>query len=349
MCSARQGLPEWVEAIDRLPVPAYALDLEGRIAAWNEPLSRLVGVGRDDVVGRGDGVQAVPFIGVPGLMLADLVLAPDRPVPDHLVEIERDGPIRTALLSAPALEPQRQMRVLASPIKLGDGGVGVVELILQPDPREVRALGSRAIFDRLMRTLRHDVLNQLTIVLGYIELARDGIEDPVANADLDRAVAAADAIRLQMEHTREFREIGIRVPVERPLIELVGAASEQAEIAGVRVEVQLPDVDVRADPILVHALEHLVRLSTTVEPPATVIRVEAVGTEPLVLRYSDDTGDGRWHLQPNGLPREMAPVLVLMQDVLELDGISLKFTDDSGWAAEISLPRMVFTPRKKEE
>lgn len=344
MCSARQDHFEWTEMIERLPVPAYALDVEGRVAAWNEPLSRLVGVGRDEMIGHGSGLHAVPFIGKPDLMLADLALAPSLLVPDHLVGLRRDGLSITALLSSVAMEPARQLRVLASSILAGDRCMGAVEVILQPDSSEERMLSSLGIFDRLMGIVRHDVLNQLTIVLGYIELARDGIEDPVPNADLDRAVAAAETIRHHMEMSRDFRQIGTRKPVERSLIELVAAATEQAEVAGVRIETRLPEIGVCADPLLVRLLEHFVNLSIAVEPAASVIRFEVIRTDPLVIRYGDDTVDGRWKPQANGLPREMAPMLLLAQDVIGLDGISVSFTGDPNNAAEISLPRTGLRP-----
>ncbi len=341
MCSARQDHFEWTEMIDRLPVPAYALDIEGRVAAWNEPLSRLLGVGRDEMIGRGGGLHAVPFIGKPGLMLADLVLAPSLPVPDHLVGLRRDGLSSTALLTPVTMEPARHLRVLASSIKAGDRCMGAVEVIVQPDCSEERILASLGIFDRLMGIVRHDVLNQLTIVLGYIELARDGIEDPVPNADLDRAVAAAETIRHHMEMSRDFRQLGTRKSVERPLIELVAAATEQAEIAGIRIETHLPEIGVCADTLLVRLLEHFVHLSIAVEPAASVIRFDVIGTDPLVIQYGDDTVDGRWKPQANGLPREMAPILLLVLDVIGLDGISVSFTGDPNHVAEISLPRTV--------
>ena len=349
MCSARQGISGWAGAIDCLPVPAYALDVEGRVIAWNEPLSRLVGVRRDEMVGRAGGVHAVAFIGKEGLMLADLVLAPVLPAPDHLIGVDRDGSTTAALLSAPALGPARQLRVLASPIMADDQCVGAIEVVLCSDPREVRILGSHAIFDQLMSTVRHDVLNQLTIVLGYIELARDGINDPVANADLDRAVAAAESIRHHVALTREFRGIGIRGPIESPLAELVAAATEQAEIVGIQIEIQLPEIGVRVDPLFIRALEHLVQISTTVEPPATLIHIEAVNSGPLVLWYGDDSVDGRWEVQANGLPREMAPCFPLVQAVLALDGISLSCTGDSNRSVAIRLPGLVLTQLKKEE
>ncbi|HOT95093.1 MAG TPA: hypothetical protein PK089_07905 [Methanoregulaceae archaeon] len=349
MHSSRRERFEWAELIDQVPVPAYALDLGGRVVSWNEPLSRLVGIDGAEMIGRGGGVHAVPFVAKPGPMLADLVLAPGLAVPGYLVGLEHDRLTSSALLLADALQTGRCLEVHASPIVVAGERVGAIELVIPPGPQEERIRSSSAIFDRLMRSVRHAILNQLTIVLGYIELAREGMENPVANADLDRAVAAAETIRIQAELTRDFSGIGVREPVERPLADLVFTAVEHAGYPGVSMEARLAPLVVRADPLLIRAIEHLVRLSSEVEPAATVIRFETVDSDPVVLRYGDDSEDGRWTLDANGHPSSLPPEFFLIRDVLLLDGIHLEFTGDSDWAVEVHLPRAVLAPHRKEE
>ncbi len=342
-------LSTWLELIDRLPVPAYALDIKGTVVVWNMPLSRLSGINGAEVIGRAGGAHAVPFIGTAGAMIADLVLDPSRPTPDHLTGLEGNGDRRTARLSAHALKAGRRVTVMAAPVTVGGERVGVVEIVIDPESLDPRIGESREIIDLLLSTVRHDILNDLTIVLGYIELARDAIPDPAANADLNRAVAAADAIRGRIEFTREFQRIGSRSPVDRILAVLVRDAADRVDLDGIRLECAIPELLVRADPLLPRVLEHLLRLSSSSAPRPTAIRIEATGTDPLVLRYGDDGGGGCWMPQADGSPpRELGPMLLLMRDVLALDEIELLFRDDLRWPIELRIPGSLLRPVKKE-
>lgn len=338
------------ELIDRLPVPAYALDRAGTVVAWNQALSRLTGVSGAGTVGRSGGAHAVPFIGLPGTMLADLVLDPSLPVPAHLQALVADETSSTARLAAHAIGPGMWLTVVASPLLVDGSRIGAIEVVIDSELIDPRIRASLGIIDRLMRTVRHDILNELTIVLGYVELARDAIADPGANADLDRAVAAANSILRRIEFTREFQEIGARPPVERTLAALVRDAADRVDIDGILLEGAVPDRTVLADPLLLRCLEHLLRLSASSIPPPEVIRIETVGTDPLVLRYGADvSGESVAPRDAGHASPGMDPMLQLMRDVLALDGIQLVFVDDPRWPIEFRIPGSLLGPEKREE
>ena len=322
-----------VAAVEHLPVPAYALDARGVIIAWNPALARLTGLAGQDVVGRGDGAHAVPFTGAKGHLLAGLVLGLSTEVPSCLTGVERHEGILTARLATAAPGPDRTFAVRASPIVARGEVIGAVEVVLAPLPGEPDPTAGHVTIARLLRTTRHDIKNELTIVLGYIGLARDSTEDPVTRAGLDRAVAAAGEIGRLVEFSREIEELGKRPLEVRDLETLVREAANEADLEGIDLEMAVPEAAVTADPAVLSVLEHLFerlfRYSAATVPRPTQIRVTASGDDPLLIVYEDDAPPvDRTEHPDRSFSRDLARGLVLLRDLLALGGIDLAVTLD---------------------
>ena len=314
-------------------MPAYALDARGVVLAWNPALARLTGLAGQDVVGRGDGAHAVPFTGAKGCLLADLALGSQTEVPACLSGVERDDGILTGRLAAGALGTPRTFAVRAAPIVARGKVIGAVEVVLAPLPGEPDPTAVHETVARLLRTTRHDIKNELTIVLGYIGLARDSAEDPVSRAGLDRAVAAAREIGRLVEFSREIEELGKRPLEVRDLGALVREAAEEADLAGIDLEIAVPEAVVTADPavlgIFEHLFERLFQYSAATVPRPTAIRVTASGGDPLLILYEDDAIHADRGEHPDrSFSRDLARGLVLLRDLLALDGIDLTVTPD---------------------
>jgi DNA-binding response OmpR family regulator len=61
------------ETIAFFPEPAYAIDREGKVIAWNKAMAEFTGTDSKKILGRGDGEYAIPFFGRKTPMLSDLV------------------------------------------------------------------------------------------------------------------------------------------------------------------------------------------------------------------------------------------------------------------------------------
>lgn len=320
-----------VAAVEHLPVPAYALDLRGVVLAWNPALARLTGLAGQDVVGRGDGAHAVPFTGAKGRLLADLALGSQTEIPACLSMVERDDDVLTARLAAGPLGTTRTFAVRAAPIVSRGEVIGVVEVVLAPLPGEPDPTARHETVARLLRTTRHDIKNELTIVLGYIGLALDSVEDPVTRTGLDRAVAAAGEIGRLVEFSREIEDLGKR-PIEvRDLRALVRDAADGVDLEGIDLEIAVPEAAVTADPavlgIFEHFFERLFQYSAATVPRPNLIRVTARGSDPLLFVYEDDAVHADRSQHPDrSFTRDLARGLVLQRDLLALDGIDLTVT-----------------------
>lgn len=76
--------------------PGFAIDNEGAVIAWNEPLEQLTGTAASAVIGRRDLGYAEVFFGKRRKTLPDLVLAPDEEIKKQnymLISRVKDGPV----------------------------------------------------------------------------------------------------------------------------------------------------------------------------------------------------------------------------------------------------------------
>jgi PAS domain S-box-containing protein len=76
----RESERRLADIIDFLPDATLAIDLTGKIIAWNHAIEEMTGVKASDILGKGEYEYALPFYGVRRPILIDLVLRPDRKV-----------------------------------------------------------------------------------------------------------------------------------------------------------------------------------------------------------------------------------------------------------------------------
>lgn len=77
--------------IDSLPDATFVIDNNGVVIAWNNAIEEMTGVKKEDIIGKGEYVYAVPFYGKPRPILADLIIKPDRAVESSYEVFVREG------------------------------------------------------------------------------------------------------------------------------------------------------------------------------------------------------------------------------------------------------------------
>lgn len=75
--------------IDFLPDATFVIDREKKVIAWNRAMEEMTGLGKDDIIGRGNYAYGIPFYGEPRPMLIDLVDKDDEKISSTYAHIER--------------------------------------------------------------------------------------------------------------------------------------------------------------------------------------------------------------------------------------------------------------------
>ncbi len=88
--ATREAYQRLSDIVNFLPDATFAVDLEGRVIAWNLAIEEMTGVKKQDMIGRGDYEYARPFYGVRRPVLIDLAIKPDADTEKTYSFLSRD-------------------------------------------------------------------------------------------------------------------------------------------------------------------------------------------------------------------------------------------------------------------
>jgi len=120
------------DVIDFLPDATMAIDSERKVIVWNKAIERMTGVKAEDMIGKGDHEQIVPFYGEKRPHLMDLIWDDDQSIIDRYPRVVREGESISTETFCPALYGGRGAHVFAKVSPLHDQAghiVGAIESI----------------------------------------------------------------------------------------------------------------------------------------------------------------------------------------------------------------------------
>jgi PAS domain S-box-containing protein len=189
-----------------------------------------------------------------------------------------DGSMRWALVSA---------------AETGDPGVicTVVDITDNKLSQEALTQANKKL-NLLNNVTRHDILNQLTALLGYLEISKQDTKDPNLVKYLEKEEQAANAIRNQILFTRDYQNIGVHSPVWHNVAETVSLATASIDTHAIFIRVNIPPVEIYADPLLEKVFYNLIENATRHGEHVTEISVRTVERADSLDIIIEDNGVG---------------------------------------------------------
>jgi PAS domain S-box-containing protein len=197
----------------------------------------------------------------------------------------------------------------------------------------------------LSNITRHDILNQLTALYGYLELSRESITDLSQSALVEKEIEAARTIKKHIEFTSDYQEIGVRAPLWQNLREIITGVGQMLPRNGVTLKVDLDSIEVYADPLLgkifYNLIENALKHATGLTEVSFSHR-EAGGGLTIICA---DNGVGipneeKQLIFGRGYGRQTGLGLFLSREILSITGITIEETGEPGTGArfEITVP-----------
>ncbi len=192
---------------------------------------------------------------------------------------------------------------------------------------------------------RHDILNQLMVVSGSLELASYGLQDPDLLQHLNRAQTAAKNIQRQTTFSREYENLGASAPAWQSVSEVVHRAF--FELQADAVTLGLPDdaIDIFADPLLEKVFFHVFSYSYKYGEKITRFEVSYQYTTTGLILTITDNGNGispedKGRLFVRNSGNEKTIGLFLAQKILEITGLTIRECGEykKGSRFEIAIP-----------
>nr|WP_320160667.1 ATP-binding protein [uncultured Methanoregula sp.] len=207
----------------------------------------------------------------------------------------------------------------------------------------------------LNNVTRHDILNQLTALIGYLELSRQDTDDPKMLKYIEKESKAASAIRSQILFTRDYQNIGVHSPQWHNIAETISLASASIDQKRVFIEVSLPPIEIYADPLLEKVFYNLIDNSIRHGEHVTEIRIRSEEKGDGVDIIFEDNGTGIPDLQKEKIFRReyfknTGFGLFLTREILAITNLSIHETGTCGQGARfvIHAPRETYRRIKQD-
>ena len=199
----------------------------------------------------------------------------------------------------------------------------------------------------LNAVLRHDVFNQLTILVGFIQYSGDLIEDPEIREFLQKEETAGINIQKLMQFSREYQDLVINPPCWLNLAGTAREAFHPISLGEVAITCDLAGIEVFASPLIGNVIATLAGagLDSGRQPSRiTISSVEDNGDDTLAVILEDDSGgiaeEERATLFERRHGHTRGYGLWLAREILSLTGITVSEsgTEGEGCRFELVIP-----------
>jgi PAS domain S-box-containing protein len=303
------------QLLDRIfetsPTGIVVLTPAGEITRCNERAEQLLELPDSDIEGRMYAEPEWSFFDLDGAPIPESehpfvrVRESSGPIFGQEYQLERPhaDPIQVSVSGAPLTADGETKRLVFAFEDVTDHRQRERELELMTRQLEV-----------LNRVVRHDIRNEMAVVLGSVETALDGVEDPDVTAHLERALQAGEHVVSITKAARDLMDVVTSAePPELEPIALQPVLEEELTMireghpeATVQVEGSIPALAVRATDLLdsvfrnllTNAIDHNDR-----EEPTVTVSVDREGDRVQVSIADDGPGipeDQKWAIFGKG-------------------------------------------------
>ncbi|UCE81207.1 MAG: PAS domain S-box protein [Methanobacteriota archaeon] len=314
--------------------------LNGTILSWNPAAEELYGYSAEEAIGKPISMIVPPERYEEYFNAFKQVKRGKRVPWFETIRVRNDG-------------TRVDVSLTISPVKDGAGriiGASAIARDVTERRRTEEALRQANEKLGLLGSLtRHDVVNQIGILMGYLDLLEDDSDDDARSAHISAAKQACYAITEQLQFAGNYQRAGTKSPEwARVKLELAGAVST-LDMGGIELTDSLEDLEILVDPMFEKVFLNLLVNSRKHGRKVTTIAVTYFSRgEDLIVTYSDDgigipVSDKEKIFEP-GYGEESGLGLFLIREILAMTGITISEVGSprEGAKFEMAVPRGKF-------
>jgi PAS domain S-box-containing protein len=176
---------------------------------------------------------------------------------------------------------------------------------------------------------RHDILNQMTVLNGFIELGKWKEKDPQLVTYFEKMSRAAGNVQMQIAFTKDYQDMGVKAPIWVPIGHKTSEAFTMLHPTGVKLEEATGGVEILADQLAEKVPYNLIDNSMRHGERVTHIKMseEQVGDAMLIVYQDDGVGINdktKERLFEKGFGKNTGLGLFLAREILAITGISIR-------------------------
>lgn len=356
-----------IRLADRILFGSFSRDITDRIEAEealrkSEEKYRAIVENIQDLVYRTDLMGRLVWVTPAGVSLTGYKTTEELIGKDVATEIYDNPRDREALLALVAREGKVENYPLT--LKAGDGTLRYVttsshfyydhdgaplgiEGVLHDITDRKRALDALRQANYKLNLLtgitRHDIINQLVLMMAYIELIRKRSTSPEIHALCEKAEKKGSCITTIIKFTKQYEEIGISDPVWIHATAIVDTVVGQMAPGSCRIQNDIPlGFEVYTDKLIVRVFDNLVDNSVRHGGHVTRVRfyIEESGEDRIIVCEDDGVGIShpeKEQIFDRGFGKNTGLGLALSKEILAITGIGIIETGDPGEGARFEM------------
>jgi len=194
----------------------------------------------------------------------------------------------------------------------------------------------------LASVTRHDILNQITAISGYLQLLDyECASNPKVSPYIQSIENAISTIQRQITFTRDYKDLGLKSPEWQRLDEVIQRAASLRPLPRVNLLIETGDLEIFADPFLEKVFINIFDFS--------LLRGEKV-TE-IIVTFDEQKERGVLMITDNGIGipasrkerifeysgKEAGFNLFLSREILSITGLSIRENGEEGKGAKFEI------------
>ena len=192
---------------------------------------------------------------------------------------------------------------------------------------------------------RHDILNKVSVLLGYLDQAKLLGRDPTLKEYLERMETSTKAIGKLVKFTRDFKDLGINPPQWFAVQDILKGARGWIGDSAIRLSADVGAYEIYADSQITKAFENIVENTRIHGKSGTEIHVECSKSDNGLSVIIQDNGVGipaemKGEIFEPGMMKNRGLGLFLAKEILSITGLTIEENGLAGNGArfEIHVP-----------
>jgi PAS domain S-box-containing protein len=192
---------------------------------------------------------------------------------------------------------------------------------------------------------RHDILNQLTVLSGYLALSEEIASDEKLLGFIRKEATATERINQQITFTKHYQDIGVQAPQWQNVHDTIAGAAALLDLSSVTIGIPFSNIEIYADPLLGKVFYNLLENAMRHGHNTSVIQFSYHDNGDTLTIACEDNGGGidsetKKHLFKRGYGKNTGFGLFLIREILSITGIMIDENGEPGKGArfEITVP-----------
>jgi len=189
---------------------------------------------------------------------------------------------------------------------------------------------------------RHDILNQLTVLSGFLALSEEFVSDEKLLGFIKKEATATERINQQITFTKHYQDIGVQAPQWQNVHDTITTAATLLDLTTVDIRIHFTNIEIYADPLLGKVFYNLLENAVRHGQNTSIIQFSFQDNGDNLTIACEDNGGGidretKKHLFKRGYGKNTGFGLFLIREILSITGISIDENGEPGRGARFEI------------